>query len=154
MVVLEEKCFTTSFRILKTFLKVSKTVTRPSKTIRPRHAVRVEGLRGVALVQDYASRMRCAVRTCVSVRGPFAHDFHFVSSLIGHPQATSFLSSFQHFPLCPGTASLCRIGDARMYMHRILQHLVQCVDGVRCQGDRSGCRARTCMSDCARVQNC
>jgi len=101
MVVLEEKCFTTSFRILKTFLKVSKTVTRPSKTIRPRHAVRVEGLRGVALVQDYASSMRCAVRTCVSVRGPFAHDFHFVSSLIGHPQATSFLSSFSAFSPLP-----------------------------------------------------
>jgi hypothetical protein len=63
---------------------------------RPKYAV--EGMRPVARVQDFTTIMQCAVRTRVSVRGPFTHDFRCDSPLIGHPQATSILSILVQAP--------------------------------------------------------
>ncbi len=66
---------------------------------RPRYAV--EGLASShrARVQDFTTIMRCAVRTRVSVRGPFAYDFRCDSPLIGHPQTTFILNVFSIFPM-------------------------------------------------------
>ena len=52
--------------------------------------------------------MRCAVRTRVSVRCPFAHDFPGAASLIRHPRATSFLSVFSIFHKGSGC---CHLGS-------------------------------------------
>jgi hypothetical protein len=49
-------------------------------------------------VQCHGPRLRCAVLTRVAVRGLAAHDFAGDSPLIGHPQATSFLSVFSISP--------------------------------------------------------
>jgi hypothetical protein len=56
----------------------------------------------MTLVQCHGLRLRYAVLTRVAVRGPAAHDFAGDSPLIGHPQATSFLSIFSIFPMGPG----------------------------------------------------
>jgi hypothetical protein len=50
----------------------------------------------------WPERLRCAVLTRVAVRGAAAYDSAGDSSLIGHPQVTSFLSVFSVFPMGPG----------------------------------------------------
>jgi hypothetical protein len=69
---------------------------------RPRYAW--DGLREMALLLSFASVMRCAECTRISVRSPFAHDCRSDSPLIRHPQTMSILvlSIYSVFPVGPG----------------------------------------------------